>query len=58
MLGNNLDIIQIHIAPKIMGSGLNSFILDPINSVNESYNFPDGDFYNIGDGIMFVGIKS
>lgn len=50
-----IDVLQLHIAPLIFGSGKQGVVLPQINSVTESQRFTDFDFYHIGDSIMFVG---
>lgn len=51
----SIDILQLHIAPLIFGSGLESFSLPSIDTVDEAIQF--GQFYYkpIGDTFMFVG---
>ena len=50
-----IDILQLHIAPLIFGSGLESFSLPGISTVGEAIRF--GQFYYkpVGDTFMFVG---
>lgn len=50
-----IDVVQLHVAPLIFGSGLDSFTLPPIQTVDEAVRF--SRFYHkpIGDTFMFVG---
>lgn len=51
----SIDILQLHIAPLIFGSGLDSFTLPEIQSVDEAVQFDRFYFKPIGDTFMFVG---
>lgn len=51
----SIDVLQLHIAPLIFGSGLDSFTLPQIKSVNEAVQFDRFYFKPIGDTFMFVG---
>nr|WKN35020.1 RibD family protein [Tunicatimonas sp. TK19036] len=51
----SIDILQLHIAPLIFGSGLDSFTLPSIASVTEAVQFDRFYFKPIGDTFMFVG---
>ena len=50
-----IDILQLHIAPLIFGSGLESFSLPGISNVNEAIQFDRFYYKPIGDTFMFVG---
>ncbi|MGD1889037.1 MAG: RibD family protein [Cyclobacteriaceae bacterium] len=50
-----IDVLQLHIAPLIFGSGLDSFTLPEIASVDEAVQFDRFYFKPIGDTFMFVG---
>ncbi len=50
-----VDIIQLHISPMIFGSGVSSFVLPEINSVQEAITFQHYLFIPMGDTYMFVG---
>lgn len=50
-----VDQVQIHITPKILGSGTSGFSFDGINSVNEAIEFQNGRFEQMGGHMMFVG---
>ncbi|MEQ9442257.1 MAG: RibD family protein [Cyclobacteriaceae bacterium] len=52
---HSIDILQLHIAPLIFGSGLDSFTLPKITSVDEAVQFDRFYFKPIGDTFMFVG---
>jgi riboflavin-specific deaminase-like protein len=49
-----IDIIQVHIAPIIFGSGKNAFDLEPIDEISESLRI-DGFFSNSSDHTLFHG---
>ncbi len=51
----NIDVLQLHIAPIIIGPGINSFSGPPIESVEDSVRFAPHVYRAIGDGMMFVG---
>lgn len=51
----SIDVLQLHIAPLIFGSGLDSFTLPQIKSVDEAVQFDRFYFKPIGDTFMFVG---
>ena len=50
-----VDILQLHIAPLIFGSGLESFSLPGISTVDEAIQFDQFYYKPIGDTFMFVG---
>ena len=50
-----LDIVQLHIAPIIVGSGINSFTLPVKDSLGQSINFNRHSFVTMGSDIMFIG---
>lgn len=49
-----IDIIQVHIAPIIFGSGKNAFELEPIDEISESLRM-DGFFSTSCDHTLFHG---
>ena len=51
----SIDIVQLHIAPLIFGSGLESFSLPSISTVDEAIRFDHFYYKPIGDTFMFVG---
>jgi diaminohydroxyphosphoribosylaminopyrimidine deaminase / 5-amino-6-(5-phosphoribosylamino)uracil reductase len=51
----NVDVIQVHIAPMILGSGLSSFRLPPVPDVASSFRLADHAFTPVDDGMMIVG---
>ena len=53
--GNQLDIIQLHIAPMIMGSGISNFRLAEIQTIDESITFKNHTFTPMDNHMMFVG---
>jgi diaminohydroxyphosphoribosylaminopyrimidine deaminase / 5-amino-6-(5-phosphoribosylamino)uracil reductase len=51
----NIDVLQLHISPMIIGPGINSFSRPGIHSVAESVRFQRHLYQSVGDGMMFVG---
>lgn len=51
----NIDVLQLHISPMIIGPGINSFAGPPIDSVEDSTRFAAHFYRAVGDGMMFVG---
>ena len=51
----NIDVVQLHISPMIIGPGINSFTSPSIRSVHDSVRFDAHVYRCIGDGMMFVG---
>jgi riboflavin-specific deaminase-like protein len=56
LLENNLDIVQVHIAPLILGPGLTGFLLPPAQKISQALRFTSLSFTPIDDGIMFTGL--
>ncbi len=50
-----IDQVQIHITPKIMGSGLTGFQFEGLNSVQDAIEFSSHRFVPVGDHMMFIG---
>ncbi len=50
-----LDQIQLHFAPKVLGAGVNSFSFEGVNQVEDAITFSESKFVPIGDEMMFVG---
>ncbi len=51
----NLDVVQLHISPMIIGPGINSFTSPSIGSVDDSVRFDPHVYRSVGDGMMFIG---
>jgi diaminohydroxyphosphoribosylaminopyrimidine deaminase/5-amino-6-(5-phosphoribosylamino)uracil reductase len=51
----NVDVLQVHISPLIMGSGLSSFRLPPVPDVVSSLRLAYHAFMPVDDGMMIVG---
>jgi diaminohydroxyphosphoribosylaminopyrimidine deaminase/5-amino-6-(5-phosphoribosylamino)uracil reductase len=51
----HLDVVQVHIAPMVLGSGLSSFRLPPVPDVASSLRWDYHAFTPVDDGMMFVG---
>lgn len=50
-----VDILQLHIAPMIFGSGKASIVLPTIEAVKEAISFTEYNFLPFGDSVMFTG---
>jgi riboflavin-specific deaminase-like protein len=51
----NVDVLQVHIAPMILGSGLSSFRLAPVPDVASSLRLSWHAYTPVDDGMMVVG---
>ncbi len=51
----NVDVLQVHISPLILGSGLSSFRLPPVPDVASSLRLACHAFTPVDDGMMIVG---
>jgi len=51
---NNIDILQMHISPMIIGSGVNSFSLPPIQNISSSLRLKSHFFIPVDDAIMLI----
>ncbi len=51
----NVDVLQVHISPLILGSGLTSFQLPPVSDVGSSLRLAYHAFTPVDDGMMIVG---
>ena len=51
----NVDVLQVHISPLILGSGLTSFRLPPVPDVASSIHLAYHTFTPVDDGMMLVG---
>jgi riboflavin biosynthesis pyrimidine reductase len=51
----NVDVLQVHIAPMILGSGLTAFRLPPVPDVASSLHMAYHEFTPVDDGMMIVG---
>lgn len=54
---NMIDIVQLHISPLILGSGISTFSLPVINSISQAITFPFFKYFDIGSSVMFLGVK-
>lgn len=50
-----IDVLQLHIAPLILGAGIPSFTRPEVPSVAASVRFSTHLYRPVGDGILFVG---
>jgi riboflavin biosynthesis pyrimidine reductase len=51
----NIDVVQLHISPMIIGPGINSFTSPSISSIDDCVRFDPHVYRTVGDGMMFVG---
>jgi diaminohydroxyphosphoribosylaminopyrimidine deaminase/5-amino-6-(5-phosphoribosylamino)uracil reductase len=51
----NINVLQLHISPIILGSGINNFSLFPVNEISEGIKFTNYQYFIIGSELMFVG---
>jgi diaminohydroxyphosphoribosylaminopyrimidine deaminase/5-amino-6-(5-phosphoribosylamino)uracil reductase len=51
----SLDVVQLHIAPMIFGSGLSAFAMPSIQQASESLRFASHTYVPVDGDIMFVG---
>lgn len=51
----NIDVVQIHISPLILGSGLSAFRLPPVPDIASSLRLATHAFTPVDDGMMIVG---
>ncbi len=52
---NAVDLLQLHIAPVLFGSGKSGISLPAIQQVKEAVHFRNYQFHKIGSEIMFTG---
>jgi diaminohydroxyphosphoribosylaminopyrimidine deaminase/5-amino-6-(5-phosphoribosylamino)uracil reductase len=50
-----LDVLQLHISPMMLGSGISALTLPPVRYVSSSISFNAHRFLPVDDGIMFIG---
>ncbi len=50
-----IDVVQLHIAPMILGSGVATFSMPHIDQITESIRFASHRFVPVEDHVMFVG---
>ena len=50
-----LDVVQIHISPMILGSGMPGFSLPQADSISQAIQFEHFSFHPIGNTFMFAG---
>ena len=50
-----VDILQLHIAPLLFGSGKSGINLPEISKVKQAIQFKEYQFHKIGAEIMFTG---
>jgi diaminohydroxyphosphoribosylaminopyrimidine deaminase/5-amino-6-(5-phosphoribosylamino)uracil reductase len=55
---NAIDVVQIHIAPIILGSGITGFTLPEVKEICDGIKYSDFKFHRMGNEIMFTGSKN
>ncbi len=50
-----VDILQLFVSPRILGSGVSNFNLPSVNAINDSLVFGHSSFTGMGEGILFQG---
>lgn len=50
-----LDVVQLHISPLILGSGMPGFALPQVDNISQAVHFESFSFHPIGNTYMFVG---
>ena len=50
-----LDVVQLHIAPMVLGSGIPAFSLPAIPRVTDALRFVSSLYVPVDDGMMFIG---
>lgn len=50
-----IDILQLHISPQLLGSGISGIQLPEIQKITDSTRFAEFQFLPVGNSIMFVG---
>ena len=55
LVEGNIDVVQLHISPMIIGPGINSFCSPSIRLVHDSVRFGAHLYRSVGDGMMFIG---
>jgi len=53
----DIDILQLHLAPIIFGSGTNGLQMLNVQTMEDAYNFSYHHFLPIGDAMMFTGFQ-
>lgn len=51
----SIDQVQLHISPKILGSGTNSFSFEGILGMDQAIQFSNAKFMAMGNDVMFIG---
>jgi diaminohydroxyphosphoribosylaminopyrimidine deaminase/5-amino-6-(5-phosphoribosylamino)uracil reductase len=52
---NNIDVLQVYISPMMIGKGVDSFILPPVETIADAYRFETWQYARQDEGVMFVG---
>lgn len=50
-----LDVVQLHLAPLVLGAGIPSFTRPPVDAVADGVRFAAHLYRPVGEGVMFVG---
>jgi len=54
---SDIDILQLHLAPMIFGSGTNGLQIPNVQTMEDAYTFTHHHFLPIGDTMMFTGFR-
>lgn len=50
-----IDQVQIHVSPQILGSGTSAFCFDGVLNMKQSIKFTSSSFIPMGSDVMFIG---
>jgi diaminohydroxyphosphoribosylaminopyrimidine deaminase / 5-amino-6-(5-phosphoribosylamino)uracil reductase len=50
-----IDVVQLHIEPLLLGSGLTPFTRPPVELIADALTFRSQTFVPVGTGVMFIG---
>jgi diaminohydroxyphosphoribosylaminopyrimidine deaminase/5-amino-6-(5-phosphoribosylamino)uracil reductase len=53
-----IEVVQVHISPVILGSGITGFCLPEVKAIAQGKRFSSFDYHKIGHEVMFVGYNS
>jgi diaminohydroxyphosphoribosylaminopyrimidine deaminase/5-amino-6-(5-phosphoribosylamino)uracil reductase len=52
---NNVDVIQLYISPMMIGEGVDSFLLPPVETIADAYSFKTWRYVLQDEGVLFIG---
>ncbi len=53
--GHCVDLLQLFVSPRILGSGITNFNLPSIQQIGQSMNFRNVSYTHMGEGMLFQG---